>query len=634
MATQNLVSLLSVPPLAVGATLTLPHGLVSSGKPVVPKLISPDRATGIIVVSADDQTVTFENAGTALDSANFRCEFVLSLFADPATTAPLWWQGAASASGVPGPAGPAGPTGPTGPQGPAGPIGATGATGATGPTGPQGAPGVSVTIEGTVADLAELNTKPQIAGQGWILAIDGHLYVWDTTTSTWDDVGAIVGPQGPQGATGATGPAGPQGAIGPTGPTGPQGPAGTNAIVGVPDNVYGSPTSIPVLTVVGSQIVNIGSAAPGPTPSEVSYYFGDGSDGNVTIGQDVTVTLARPMAYNNLEIAGGTLNTNGFPVTVKGTLTITDANHTAGTPPIYAPANAGAAVAANQTTAGTAGAATAANFLPTNTAGVNGGIGKSGVGGAASASPAVNFPFGGVGGQGGTGGGGSSTDGVTKYNGGTPGAVGAYTNTITLRTTIPSAMVPILRNAQAVTVGGGGSGGGGGAGTNSLAGAAGGGGGAGGRMVAIWANTVNRSSGRTTPAIVAHGGAGGSGGSVTVQQTASRGGGSGGGGGGGGLAVLVYRQLTGSLCLFFMAAHGGSGGAGGNGITGSMFAAAVPCGGSGGQAGNGGICMAYDVQNGTLNVTDTMLDPGGLAASPTGDTGTAGGAPVAGYLPL
>jgi hypothetical protein len=102
-----------------------------------------------------------------------------------------------------------------------------------------------VTIEGTVTSIAELNTKPQIPGQGWILSPPGDLYVWDSTTSTWDNVGQIVGPQGPTGATGATG------------PTGPQGIQGTPAIVGVADGPYGSATSVPVLTVASNQITNI-----------------------------------------------------------------------------------------------------------------------------------------------------------------------------------------------------------------------------------------------------------------------------------------------------------------------------------------------------------------------------------------
>jgi hypothetical protein len=46
------------------------------------------------------------------------------------------------------------------------------------------------------------------AGDAWIVEADGDLYVWNTSTSAWNNVGQIVGPQGNTGATGATGAAG------------------------------------------------------------------------------------------------------------------------------------------------------------------------------------------------------------------------------------------------------------------------------------------------------------------------------------------------------------------------------------------------------------------------------------------
>jgi hypothetical protein len=42
--------------------------------------------------------------------------------------------------------------------------------------------------------------------------------------------------------------------------------------------------------------------------------------------------------------------------------------------------------------------------------------------------------------------------------------------------------------------------------------------------------------------------------------------------------------------------------------------------------------MAYDVQSGTLSVLDTTSNTGNTAASPLGDTGTAGGTPYLGAL--
>ena len=206
-------------------------------------------------------------------------------------------QGPVGPSGAQGDTGPAGPTGPTGPsgadgvdgsQGLTGPAGATGPQGLTGPAGAQGAPGakgdkgdtgdqgVSVTLQGTKATIADLPAQPvdwnTFAGHGWIVTtgdgnthVNGALWFWNLTTGEWNDIGPIVGPQGDQGpqgetgstgaqgpagadgdpglngadgatgATGATGPAGPTGATGPqgeVGPTGPQGPAGATGATG------------------------------------------------------------------------------------------------------------------------------------------------------------------------------------------------------------------------------------------------------------------------------------------------------------------------------------------------------------------------------------------------------------------
>lgn len=80
--------------------------------------------------------------------------------------------------------------------------------------------------------------RPENTGDAWIIVSDGSLMAWNTGTTTWDNVGALQGPQGltgPQGAQGPQGPQGIQGIQGPkgdTGATGPQGPAGTIAPYG------------------------------------------------------------------------------------------------------------------------------------------------------------------------------------------------------------------------------------------------------------------------------------------------------------------------------------------------------------------------------------------------------------------
>ena len=173
-------------------------------------------------------------------------------------------QGPAGAdSSVPGPQGPKGDIGPTGPEGPQGPAGAdssvpgpqgpqgekgdqgepgiTGAQGAPGSKGDKGdtgAQGISVTLKGTKATIADLPISGS-AGDGWIVTAgdgethaDGSLWFWNITDGKWDDIGPIVGPQGDQGPEGQTGSTGPQGIQGISGNEGPQGPQGVKGDTG------------------------------------------------------------------------------------------------------------------------------------------------------------------------------------------------------------------------------------------------------------------------------------------------------------------------------------------------------------------------------------------------------------------
>lgn len=110
----------------------------------------------------------------------------------------------------------------TGPQGPIGPQGPQGIQGVQGV---QGDPGAALTVLGSYPDLASFlagaGGSPGSAGDAWIILSDGSLYVWNTNTNTWDDVGDLLGPQGPQG---------PQGIQGIQGIQGVQGPAGLNGV--------------------------------------------------------------------------------------------------------------------------------------------------------------------------------------------------------------------------------------------------------------------------------------------------------------------------------------------------------------------------------------------------------------------
>jgi hypothetical protein len=148
------------------------------------------------------------------------------------------WNEIVEYGGIQGGLGPTGPTGLTGATGPTGavstvpgPTGATGPTGSTGPTGvtgPQGEQGIGISILGSYETEEDLNIAQPTGNDGDSYLVLGDLYVWNSGTAEWENVGNIQGPTGPTGPTGATGDTGPTGADstveGPTGPTGPTGP--------------------------------------------------------------------------------------------------------------------------------------------------------------------------------------------------------------------------------------------------------------------------------------------------------------------------------------------------------------------------------------------------------------------------
>ena len=111
----------------------------------------------------------------------------------------------------------AAPQGPTGPQGPEGP------TGPSGPTGPEGS---SVSVLGTYATVALLESDNPTGNVGDAYYVSGEdaLYIWSDLNQEWAEGGplGITGPTGSTGPTGDTGIGGADGATGPTGPTGPE----------------------------------------------------------------------------------------------------------------------------------------------------------------------------------------------------------------------------------------------------------------------------------------------------------------------------------------------------------------------------------------------------------------------------
>jgi hypothetical protein len=257
--------------------------------------------------------------------------------------------------------------------------------------------------------------------------------------------------------------------------------------------------------------------------------FGDGSDGDVTLGSNTTLT--RDMYYNSLSMAGYDLTTAGYRVFVKESLLI---------PALSSIHNSGASGVADA-----AGAAVAAAML--------GGSGAGGAGqtGAGSAGGAIAQCIGGAGGAGGAGGGGAQA-------GGAAGAKTAPTATEPL----PRAL-PVIALGQYFTPGSnpdvlkGGTGGGGGGGDGAAD--EGGGGGSGGGVVLVAANRIEIAA---TGSIQSRGGNGAAG-------TAT--GCGGGGGGGGGSVIVVYRALQNAGSINATAGSGGAsgGGTGAQGASGS-----------------------------------------------------------------
>jgi len=257
-------------------------------------------------------------------------------------------------------------------------------------------------------------------------------------------------------------------------------------------------------------------------------WFGDGFDGNAVLSGDATLAVIK--RYQNLTIdAGVTLNPAGYPIYVRGTLTLNGA--------ISVDGNAGMAD-------GTPGAARAnpAIYDDESAAGGAGGVAIGADGGNRSASEGSN---GGAGGAGSLGAGGAA--GI---------ATKSSANRRNWGNLIGGIIPGILQNQFSATGYLGGAGGGGGGGD----GVAGGGGGGGGGVCVVVARTIECGvAGR----ISSKGGAGGS------PLAGNRGGG---GGGGGGVVALVYQSISGlTVVQAVLATGGGFGigqGTGANGVIG------------------------------------------------------------------
>lgn len=245
-----------------------------------------------------------------------------------------------------------------------------------------------------------------------------------------------------------------------------------------------------------------------------AIWFGDGSDGNVTISG--TVTLTRDMFYDNLTVpAGQTVDVRNYRIFVRNTLDLAGTIHCDGM--------------AGEPNGGW-GSIPGAGFYNAN-GGAQGANGVSGTTGSNASWPGSTVRLGGAGGAGGagaSGAGGSGASGGNTLDQHIGGAQG-WRN-----------LFALLYGRKAGECLGGGGGGGQGGSDGGLAS----GGGAGAGVCVVVARRVTGSG-----VVRAAGGAGG------TSTTGNRGGG---GGGGGGVAVLA----TGSTSTTITASA--AGGAGGN----------------------------------------------------------------------
>lgn len=148
-------------------------------------------------------------------------------------------------------------------QGTVGPQGPQGIQGIQGVQGIQGETGAALTVLGSYPDLTAFNAgaggSPGAPGTAWIIESDGSLYVWNTATTAWEDVGDLQGPQGIQGIQGVQGEQGIQGV---------QGIQGISGTSGLESYIRYSPT----FTATGMTFT--GSGATYPTYN--SYYVKSG----------------------------------------------------------------------------------------------------------------------------------------------------------------------------------------------------------------------------------------------------------------------------------------------------------------------------------------------------------------------
>lgn len=311
-----------------------------------------------------------------------------------------------------------------------------------------------------------------------------------------------------------------------------------------------------------------------PSPSAI-FFFGDGSDGDVTIAADTTPT--RDMFYRNLTIATTkTLFPNGWRIHVSGLLTYQ------GTGKIAAFGGNGGvggngANSAGGNTAGASGAAGAqantAGTLQASAPGNAGGAGGQGSGGGVCGGGPSNGTAGqsfakamGVSGvAGGVGGNSNANDCLGPGTAGAAGTItGSMLNSISHAFVAYNPVDFIPTTTMFFVTAGSGSGGGGQPARNDGAGG-GGGGGSGAPGGIVWVAAYSIITVAATDYIDVHGGNGGNGGNGAAGGSNQSGGGGGGGAGSGGKVILIYSYKTGTGTINVSGGTKGTKGTGGAG---------------------------------------------------------------------
>jgi hypothetical protein len=170
--------------------------------------------------------------------------------------------------------------------GPQGPIGPQGPQGVEGPQGVQGEVGAALTVLGSYPDLtaflAGAGGSPGNPGEAWLIESDGSLYIWNTATSVWEDVGDLQGPQGVQGVQGPQGEQGIQGVQGIQGIQGETGAQGAAGGFGYLGSFYDTTNQ----TGVANSVLTMAIGNSNPWNSGVSITSGN------------RITIANPGVYN------------------------------------------------------------------------------------------------------------------------------------------------------------------------------------------------------------------------------------------------------------------------------------------------------------------------------------------------